>query len=456
MTAARDVTVSAAASTTLWPFMAGRVSRVRTLILLAPLCVAAACLLPALGEASGAGGPTCGPLPPPAAGAPLVRVGPDRAHRLPEIVANAKPGTTILLEDGTYRIGRNSLAVRNEGITLRSKSGRRDAVILDGHRYETQTMISIQASHVTIADLTIREVYYHAVHVSGGGHYARLHNLHVIDARQQLIKVNPDAGGRMNDHGLLACSLLELTDAGRAYVEKHPTLDYACYTGGLVGHQAWKWVVRDNLFRNIYCSKGKGLAQHAVHFWKTSRDITVERNLIRNCARGIGFGLGPEGAHRGYPDLPLTGAADPVGHFGGSIRNNMIWSNVAGLLDTGIGLEQAAGVSVSHNTIVAAGGFSAIDVRFPASDTVVRNNLANLRMTIREGGRPRVERNVESATAEMFANAAAGDLHLGGPVGGVVDAGLDLRSEVAGDIDDEARDPAPDIGADEYRGQRAS
>jgi hypothetical protein len=394
-------------------------------------------------------------MPPPAVGAPVVRVGPGQAHRLPDIVARAKPGTTIFLDDGTYRIGRNSLAVRKEGITLRSRSGNRDAVILDGRGYETHTMISIQASLVTVADLTIREVYHHAVHVSGGGHHARLYNLHVIDARQQFIKVNPDTGGRMNDNGLLACSLLELTDAGRTYVEEHPTLDYACYTGGLVAHQAWMWVVRDNVFRNIHCSKGKGLAQHAVHFWKTSRDPLVERNRIFNCARGIGFGLGPEGSHRTYADLPMTEGSGPVGHFGGSIRNNMIWSNMGSLFDTGIGLEQAAGVTVDHNTIFADAGFSSIDVRFPASDTVVRNNLANLRMTIRGGGKPRAERNVETATAEMFADVGAGDLHLNGPVNGIVNAGLDLRSEVADDIDDDARDQEPDIGADEYRGERS-
>jgi hypothetical protein len=423
----------------------------RVRAVLARLALAAVGLLPALGEGGTSGGPACGPLPAPADDARLVRVGPSRAHRLPEIVASAQPGTTILLEDGTYRIGRSSLAVRSDGITIRSRSGNRAAVILDGHRYETQTMISIQASRVTVADLTIRDVHHHAIHVSGGGHHVRLHNLHVLDARQQFIKVNPDTAGRLNDHGLLACSLLELTDAGRAYVERHPTPGFPCYTGGLVAHQAWQWVVRDNVFRNIYCSAGKGLAQHAVHFWKTSGATTVERNRVLNCARGIGFGLGPEGGHRGYPDLPPT-ESGPAGHLGGAIRNNVIWSNVGRRFDTGIGLEQASGVTVDHNTIFADAGFSSIDVRFSASDTLVRNNLYNIPMTIRDGGRPKTDRNGASATAEMFVDAAAGDLHLRGPIGGVVDGGLDLRREIPADLDGEPRDELPDIGADEYRG----
>jgi hypothetical protein len=186
-------------------------------------------------------------------------------------------------------------------------------------------------------------------------------------------------------------------------------------------------VVRDNLFRNIYCSRGKGLAQHA------------------------GFGLGPEGGLRKYPDLPAKGP-EPIGHFGGVIRNNMIWSDIGTVFDTGIGLEQAAGVSVDHNTIFAAAGFSSIDVRYPASDTVVRNNLYNIRMTVRDGGRPRADRNVGEATADMFVDSTAGDLHLKGVVRGVVNGGLDLRREVPADIDGDLRDQDPDIGADEYRG----
>ena len=416
---------------------------------LAGLVFAAVSLLPALGEGGASSRSSCAPLPLPPLDAPVVRVSPSQARRLPDIVAGAQPGTSILLEDGTYRIGENAIAVRRDGITIRSRSGNRSAVILDGDRHETRTMISIQARHVTIADLTIRDVYYHAIHVSGGGDHVRLYNLHVADARQQLIKVNPDVGGRMNDHGLLACSLLELTAAGRDYVERHPTPDLPCYTGGLVAHQAWQWVVRDNVFRNIYCQKG--LAQHAVHFWKTSRDTTVERNLVQNCARGIGLGLGAEGGHRTYPDLPQT-APQQIGHFGGTIRNNMIWSNLGRLFDTGIGLEQASGVSVDHNTIFVGAGFSSIDVRFPASDAVVRNNLYDIPMTIRDGGRPRADRNVASARAEMFVDSVTGDLHLRGAVDGVVDRGLDLRREIPADFDGEPRDEAPDIGADEHRG----
>jgi hypothetical protein len=393
-------------------------------------------------------GAACPRLPPPRQTDRIVRVGPKRADELPAIVAGAESGTTILLDDGTYQIGDRSLLFRRERVTLRSASGNRDAVILDGDRYRTGIMVAIQASHVTVADLTIRRVFYHPVHVSGGGHHALLYNLRIVDGRQHLIKVNPSAAGAMNDHGTLACSLLELTSAGRAYVEAHPTPGFRCYTGGLNGHQAWGWVVRDNVFRDIYCSDGVALG--AVHFWKTSRDIVVERNTIQNCARGIGFGLGPDGPDRQYPDTPFREIPGRVGHLGGIIRNNVIWSGIGRLFDSGIGLEQAHGVKVYHNTVYAGDGFSSIDTRFPNSNPLIKNNLVSLPMTVRDGGRPSMEGNVDSASADMFVDAATGDLRLRATATQAIDRGVDVPGDVPDDVSGHARDAMPDLGAHEY------
>ena len=395
--------------------------------------------------------PGCPPLP--TKGATFVTVNSTQAARLPDIVANARPGTTILLEDGTYRIGAQQLTFGQPGVSLRSRSGRRADVVLDGTRYTTRIMVSIQARDVTIADLTIRDVYFHPIHVTGGGDHVLLYNLHLLDGRQQFVKVNPDERGRMNDHGVLACSVLELTDAGRAYIQANPTPGFACYTGGIVAHQAQGWIVRDNIFKSLYCDHG--LAQHAVHFWKTSRDTVVERNRLLNCARGIGFGLGPDGPSRRYPDARLAGFPDQVGHVGGTIRNNVVWSTLGALFDTGIGLEQAYGASVYHNTIYATGGFSSIDVRFSNSNPLVKNNLTSIPMTVREGGRPLKERNRESTPPDTFLAAVQGDLRLAHRAVHAIDQGVDLRRDVPFDIDHRPRDASPDIGAYEHAPGRA-
>jgi len=86
-----------------------------------------------------------------------------------------------------------------------------------------------------------------------------------------------------------------------------------------------------------------------------------------NCARGIGFGLAPEGGHRKYQDMPAAGPNEAAGHIGGVIRGNVIIGDIGKFFDTGIGLEQAWNVAVEGNIVYSSGGtFSSIDSRFRA------------------------------------------------------------------------------------------
>lgn len=391
----------------------------------------------------------CGPLPPPDLADSIIHVTPERAASLPSIIAKAPSGSTIFLADGTYVIGTRILMFQAPHVTLRSASGNRAAVILDG-QYDTATIVQIRAPHISIADLTITRTRHHPIQVMGNGDDALLYNLHLVDASQQLLKINPYGDPRQdNDFGTVACSLFELTEKGRGHVEtlggKNP-----CYTGGIDAHGAWGWHVRDNVFKNIYCTNGY-LAEHAVHFWRTSRDTVVERNTILNCARGIGFGLGSHGVHRQYPDNPVADGRGNIGHIGGVIRNNMIFGNIGDLFDTGIGLEQAVRASVYHNTVISTGGtFSSIDTRFRNSFPTVANNLVRPRMTIRNGARLKGRGNVEVRSLTMFVDPSHGNLHLAGSASEVIDKGVQLSDPVVDDIDGEPRDGKPDVGADEY------
>jgi hypothetical protein len=383
----------------------------------------------------------CPPLPPPSG----TVINAADAESLNDAVNNAAAGTTILLADGTYNV--HDLILDTPGMTLRSASGNRESVILDG-QYAGGSIINIRASNITIADITIRRSWYHPVHVGGGGHYAKLYNLKIIDGKEQFVKVNPN-GNQYNDFGEIACSYMELTDAGRQYLQANPTPGFSCYTGGPDLHQTIGWMVRDNTIKGIYCTNG-GLAEHAIHFWNTNRDSAVERNKIIDCARGIGFGLGTGGGDRIYPDSPLSGSGlDPsiVDHIGGVIRNNFIFSDIP-YYDTGIGLESAWNVTVAHNTIYGKQGNSfnsAIDTRFAASNPILVNNLYYPRKTIRNGGSPTELTNM-LATSSMLRDLATGDLHLS-------DGSEAIDKGTAGyaimDIDGSLRDSSPDIGADE-------
>lgn len=388
----------------------------------------------------------CAPLPDPAG--PTITVTPDRADELRSIVMDAAEGTTILLEDGAYDMSggddTHRLVFATPGVTLRSASGARDAVILDGG-YVTGEIVSIQASDVTIADVTIERAYYHPVHVTGRADAdiegTVLYDLHIIDPGQQAVKINASAEGHYADRGRVECSLIEMTDDGRAQVRD------SCYTGGIDAHLAWGWTIRRNTITGFWCDDG--LSEHGVHFWVGSRDTLVERNLVVDCARGIGFGLGDSNPTvRAYDPDPYPGAGY-IGHYDGTIRNNMIFASIAGF-DSGITLDQARGAVVVHNTIFSVETpFSCIEWRFANTLVTVTNNLVSHDLVPRDGASATEAGNMTGAGAPLFIDAAGANLHLAAG-SAAIDAGEPLGTGVCDeDFDGEARDVAPDVGADE-------
>jgi hypothetical protein len=399
--------------------------------------------------AGGTGGSNtgCGPLPPPSGSVTTVK--PSQANMLAAIVAGAAANSTIALEDGTYTVGA-SIWITKPGITLRSASGNRDAVVIDGS-YTVNEIIDVDASSVTIADLTIQRAVQHPIHVVGSDTADTddvvIHGVHIVDGGQQFVKVNANAG-HFVDGGTLECSLLEMTDAGRPHIEANFG---GCYTGGIDVHEARGWKIHQNTIRGIYCTNGS-LAEHAIHVWTGSRDTLVERNVVVNCARGIGFGLGQTmtGGWRTYPDNPYPGMAD-IGHFGGIIRNNVVFASVA-QFDTGIGLEQSRGTKVYHNTVVQpASAFSSIDLRFSNTDADVRNNIVR-NVTQRDGATGTNASNLQTTSTALFVDASAAnpDLHLVAGAMQAIDEGVVL-SEGGNDIDGAPHDKgAPDLGADEF------
>jgi hypothetical protein len=334
---------------------------------------------------------------------------------------------TILLEEGQYDL-ESPLHITAGHVVIRGRSGDRERVVIQGAGMSSGVshVFLVAASHVTIADLSLGEVYYHGIQVQGenGADDLRVHNVRFFNTGEQMLKGSYD-GSRGSNHGVVACSLFEYTAAfGPQY-----------YIGGIDVHHGTDWVVRQNTFKNIR-SPGGSLAEFAVHFWSDSANPTIEKNIIINCDRGIGLGLGDRGC------------------AGGLIRNNTIYADDRGIFnDVGIGLESASDVEIYHNTIFLAHGYdNAVEYRFAAATgNVIINNLTNKAIRARDGGRAATASNVTAAQADWFVHPASGDLHLSRAVASVADAGEPL-AEVPDDIDGDAR-PAGggyDIGADEH------
>ena len=393
----------------------------------------------------------CPPLPPPTGA--IVNV--SNVSQLEDAVNAAASGTTILVADGTYNLDGVYLRFAVPNVTLRSASGNREAVVLDGN-YETTEIVQIVASNVTIADLTLRQAYDHPIHVmsADGAHtnHTLVYNVHVVDPGQQAIKINPASEGHYADYGVIACSHVELTDAGRPHIRDD------CYTGGIDAHQARGWTIRDNLIEGFWCPSG--LSEHGIHLWRGCRDTTVERNVLRNNARGIGFGMATDGDGRTYPDNPCPTATGYVDHYGGVIRNNFVSANRSDLFsseygfDCGICLWNACNAQALHNTVYStdpAHTFSSIEWRFSNTRATITNDLVNVTLREREGASATQAGNVTNAQAGWFVNAASGDLHLVATATNVIDRVV-APPGVTDDIDADPRPmgPVSDVGADEY------
>ena len=365
-----------------------------------------------------------------------------------DAIALASPGDTVALQDGTYSVPSGGYRFDTNGVTLRSVSGNPEAVILDG-QWGADEILRMYASDVTIGELTLTQAVHHLAHVSSGTEGVnstgnRFYRVRFIDGGQQFLKANSSFDySTWADRGVVECSDFVMTDSGREHVSD-------CYTGGIDTHGGRDWIVRNDYFEGIWCEVG--IAEHAVHFWSRARDTLVENNLIINCARGIGFGLGsePSGGGRDYAD------ADPswstLQHVGGIARNNVIWSTNH-RYDTGIEIQRTLGARVLHNTVLsreasATGRYSSIDYRYASTTVDLVNNLV-WRITVRDGGQASLDGNIEGADETWLEDVDGGNFHLRETATTAIDSGV-ADADGGVDIDGEPHtNGAPDVGADE-------
>ena len=309
--------------------------------------------------------------------------------------ANQRGGhTTILLNNGTYSLS-GGLSLTAPFITLQGKSRDRTKVIIEGDAMSANAsvgcLILVSADNCTLAHLTLQKCRWHLVQIRGeyDADGITIKNCILRDSYEQMVKVSvdPDNTEIAGDNGLVENCLFEYS-AG---------IGPQWYIGGIDAHSAKNWVVRNNTFKSI-SSPADRISEFAIHFWNHSANNLVEKNLIINCDRGIGFGLGERG------------------NRGGIIRNNMIY-HAAGYgtyADTGIALETSPESQVYNNTVFLEHSYpSAIEYRFSATrDILIANNLTNKPIQVRNGANGTLLTNIVSAEKNWFKNVEQGDLHL--------------------------------------------
>ncbi|HEY7286983.1 MAG TPA: hypothetical protein VH497_16155 [Vicinamibacterales bacterium] len=356
--------------------------------------------------------------------------------QLQNAIAHLQSNTTILVAPGTYALT-STLYINGTftNVALRGASGDADDVVLQGPGMTNAAYGNVpfgvwtggNVQNVLIANLTIRDVYYHPIIFNAGTQSPRVYNVRLVNAGQQFIKSNPDGAGGGVNNGVVEYAVIE-----------YDTTSRDDYTNGVDVHSGQNWIVRNSLFRNIRAPQGL-LAGPAVLMWNGTANSIVEANTFIDCQREIALGLIDRGS--------------PHDHSGGIVRNNFIYrrSTVAG--DVAIGVFDSPGSQVLHNTVLMAGGYpNALEYRFSGSSSVVvANNLFDSAVQARDGATGTVSSNYLQATPALFVNASAGDLHLLSSAAVAIDKTA-VRSSASADWDGQARPigAAADLGADEW------
>jgi hypothetical protein len=334
------------------------------------------------------------PPPLPAPSGNVVTVSTEPALRA--AIQNLASNTTIVISPGTYTLT-STLYIGGSltNVAVRGATNNREDVVLVGRGMSNSSYGAVPhgiwtgngVNGVTIANLTIRDVYYHPVIFNAGTESPRLYNVRLLDAGEQFVKANPDGAGGGVDNGIVEYSVLEYTTTARGY-----------YTNGVDVHTGQNWIVRHNLFRRIRAPQGQ-LAGPAILMWNSSSGSVAEGNTFVDCQREISFGL-----------IEKT----PNDHSGGVVRNNFITRATGMGGDVAIAVFDSPGTRVVHNSMLLNGQYgSPIEYRFPnTSGVLIVNNLLDGVVQARDGAGATVQGNVTSASASMFVAPTGGDLHL--------------------------------------------
>ncbi len=362
------------------------------------------------------------------------------AAELRAAVGQAQPGWTILLRDGIYQLNQ-PLYVNVPDLVIRSLNGNRAKVIIRGGGMTESRVgvaISVDAPRVVLADFSVGWTGFHAIQVRGesGASDVVIHNVLLADTGQQLLKGSTDFKGKTADRGLVACSVFKYTDEAPSG-----------YTNGVDVLNAKDWVVRDNYFHQIRGPAPGHVCGPAILMWGGASGSIIERNLILDSFRGITIGLIEQGTQK--PEAQHKGIAHD--HEGGIVRNNLVVNRNA-WADEGISANDCPDARIEHNTVLVTGYVNwSIAARFPATSVLARNNLTNLPIISRDGGKLEQAGNVVLAKSEWFTDPARGILRLARQDLPAVDAGVVIK-DFPTDFDRKPRvsGKAPDAGAFEF------
>ena len=365
-------------------------------------------------------------------------------------VAGVLPGDVITLAQGNYdaywAVACETAGAPEAPITVRAET-LGDAKLL----VTSQSGFWVRAPHWRFENLDIQgtcaddSACEHAFHITGEADDTIVRGCRLHDFNAQ-VKGNGEYSGDGQEKVWPDDVVIEYNELFNSAVRNtgNPVTPI-----DVVGGQ--RWVVRGNFIHDH--AKGQSdQVSYAAFFKGNSKDGLFERNLVMceplhsgQIRLGLSFGGGGT-----WPDQVCEEFDCSVEHTGGIMRNNIIVNCPA---DVGMYLNEAKDCGVYNNTLYNTTG---IDVRFPASNATVRNNLLDGDIRARDGATVTMGSNLywvpQDDFAAWFAAPWAADFSLldGSEI-------IDLGAFVDDVTDDYCanlrEDGGIDIGALEYDGE---
>ena len=349
-----------------------------------------------------------------------------------------KPGQTILMADGHYMMPRY-VQIATDNVTLRSASGHRRRVIIDGANSRHGELLGISAcSGVTIADLTIQNIKWNGFKINSNTNVQKLtiynciiHNIWQRGIKGVKVPKENRASVRPKQCRVQYC--LFYNDRPKRLSDDEADIAKGNYIAGIDVMHTKDWVISDNVFVGIEGRTYEG--RGAIFIWHDSQDCVIERNIIIDCDVGLQLGNPHRDSETQYHCVRCIA------------KNNFITRAP----EAGIVTVYTKDCKVLNNTIHDPKSRLGRLIRtvFTNDGLIFANNLLS-GPGIRHESKSKVIflNNIIKDFTDAFINPDHGDLHLTEAATEAVDQGSPL-AEVKEDFDGEQRRARPDIGADE-------
>ena len=287
--------------------------------------------------------------------------------------------------------------------------------------------------------MTVRDVRYHAIQVRGeqGAIRPAIHNVHLMDTGQQLLKSSISGNGQYADEGLVACSRFEYTTSRTVGLHERRGSAWR----QRMGHSRQRLSPHSEALNVTGGGQGRRFSA-----WANSQD-TRDRAQLRSSTRSAALRLVCRRSRFVYPRRRTRWIISEA------------WSGTTSCATCTNGptkrieANAASDYRIDHNTVLTLGTTTpwTIGIRFPVSHGLIRNNLTSRPALQRNGARAEFAANVSSAMTDWFRDARQCDLHLVAAARAAIDAGVEIP-DVPIDYDRQPRVGKPDVGAFEYRG----